>query len=221
MNRRNVVRLALAAALFGAAIPAAASAQTVQVQAKWWNPNQQAQAGPFQGSRQDRYDGRYQGRFQRDMFEGRWVAQDRYDTNDRGWGTNDRGWGNGPGSDNGQGWDNGRGWGRGGRGMASLPDFLNIDQGRRTISVADGRNNVLQLIVIDNGFHGLQQRGATLLQGDLNGNRLVATGAGPRGQLMSQVMILSNHGNTLVVRTQMQRGNRGRMIQVEKVYQRA
>jgi hypothetical protein len=196
MNRRNVVRLALAAALFGAAIPTAASAQTVQVQAKWWNPSQQTQAG------------RYQGRFHRDMFEGRWVAQDRFDTNNRGWG-------------DGPGWDNGQGWGRGGRGMAMLPDFLSIDQSRRTISVADRRNNVLQLIVIDNGFHGLQQRGATLLQGDLNGNRLVANGAGPRGQQMRQVMILSNHGNTLVIRTQMQRGNRGRMVEVEKVYQRA
>ena len=69
MNRRNVVRLALAAALFGAAIPAASQAQTVLVQAKWWTPNQQSQ--------------RYQDRFHRDMFEGRWLAQDRFDTDIR------------------------------------------------------------------------------------------------------------------------------------------
>lgn len=181
MNRRNVVRLALAAALFGAAIPAASQAQTVLVQAKWWTPNQQSQ--------------RYQDRFHRDMFEGRWLAQDRFDTDIRG------------------------NFGGGGRAFM-LPDFLNIDQSRRMVTIADRRNNLIQLIAIDNGFHG-RQSGATVLQGDLNGNRLVANGAGPRGQQMKQVMILQNHGNTLVVRTQVQRGNRGRIVEVEKVYQRA
>lgn len=83
----------------------------------------------------------------------------------------------------------------------------------------DRRNNLLQLIAIDNGFHPMQ-RGATMLQGDLNGNRLVADG-GTRGRQIHQVMILRDHGNTLVVRTQIQHGNWGRTIQVEKVYQRA
>ena len=197
MNRRNVVRLALAAALFGAAIPGAALAQFVDAQAKYWTPKAQVQV-QVQSQR-------FQDRFHRDMFEGRWVAQDRNDANFRG------------------GFGGGYGGGFGGGRMFALPNFLNIDQGRRTISVADGRNNVLQLIVLDNGFHGMQQRGATLLQGDLNGNRLVATGsAGPRwGQQIRQVMILKNHGNTLVVRTQVQRGNSGRMVEVEKVYDRA
>lgn len=193
MNRRNVVRLALAAALFGAAIPGAALAQVINAQAKYWTPKAQVQV-QVQSQR-------FQDRFHRDMFEGRWVAQDRNDANFHG----------------------GFGGGFGGGRMMALPNFLNIDQGRRTISVADGRNNVLQLIVLDNGFHGMAQRGATLLQGDLNGNRLVATGAaGPRwGRQIRQVMILRNHGNTLVVRTQMQRGNSGRTVEVEKVYDRA
>ncbi|HYJ33105.1 MAG TPA: hypothetical protein VE326_07795 [Candidatus Binatia bacterium] len=203
MNRRNVVRLALAAALFGAAIPGAALAQFVDAQAKYWTPKAQVQV-QVQSQRF--------GRFHRDMFEGRWVAQDRNDADFRGE------HGNGFG-----GRGNGFGGGFGGGRMMALPNFLNIDQGRRTISVADGQNNVLQLIVIDNGFHGMQQRGATLLQGDLNGNRLVATGsAGPwGGRQIRQVMTLRNHGNTLVVRTQMQRGNSGRMVEVEKVYDRA
>lgn len=201
MNRRNVVRLALAAALFGAAIPGAALAQFVDAQAKYWTPKAQVQV-QVQSQR-------FQDRFHRDMFEGRWVAQDRNDANFHG------GFGGGFGGGYGGGFGGGR--------MMALPNFLNIDQGRRTISVADGRNNVLQLIVLDNGFHGMAQRGATLLQGDLNGNRLVATGAaGPRwGQQIRQVMILRNHGNTLVVRTQMQRGNSGRTVEVEKVYDRA
>jgi hypothetical protein len=217
MNRRNVVRLALAAALFGAAIPGAALAQFVDAQAKYWTPKAQVQV----------QSQRFQDRFHRDMFEGRWVAQDRNDADFHG------GFGGGFGGNYGGGHDGNYGGGYadgyGGRGgfggwrMLALPNFLNIDQGRRTISVADGRNNVLQLIVLDNGFHGMAQRGATLLQGDLNGNRLVATGAaGPRwGQQIRQVMILRNHGNTLVVRTQMQRGNSGRTVEVEKVYDRA
>jgi hypothetical protein len=188
MNRRNVVRLALAAALFGAAIPAASQAQVVNAQVKYWTPKAQVQV-QVQSSQ------RFQDRFHRDMFEGRWVAQDRFDTNARG------------------------NFGGGGRAVM-LPDFLNIDQSRRMISIADRRNHLLQLIAIDNGFHG-RQSGATVLQGNLNGNRLVANGAGPRGQQMKQVMILQNHGNTLVVRTQVQRGNRGRIVEMEKVYQRA
>lgn len=169
MNRRNVVRLALAAALFGAAIPGAALAQ---VTTKWWTPNQVAQ------------------RFQRDMFEGRWLAQGRFDANNRGGRVN------------------------------QLPNFLRIDQQRRLVSVMDRGSNLLQLISIDNGFH-TQRRGTTLLHGDLNGNRLVANGRDARGRLVRQVMILRDRGNTLVVRTQVERGNSGRMVEVEKVYQRA
>lgn len=174
MNRRHVVRLAIAAALFGAALPGVALAQAPG-QSKWWNPNQQS--------------ARYQDRFHRDMFEGRWVAQNRYDAN------------------------------RGGR-HVTLPNFLKIDQERRMLMIADGRNHILQVIAIDNGFH-TWNRDAVLLRGDLNGNRLVANGSDPRGRQMRQVMILKNRGNTLVVRTQVQRGRSGHMVEVEKVYQRA
>ena len=190
MNRRHVVRFALAAALFGAAVPGAAMAQ-VLAQAKYWTPK--AQVSVQVASK------RYKDRFHRDMFEGRWVAQDRLDSNGR--------------------FGNGRGFGNGGFGIGMLPNLLNIDQGRRTISVMDGSNNVIQVIAIDNGFHG--QRGATVLQGDLNGNQLVASGPGPRGQQIHQTMTLQNRGRTLVVQTQVQRGNRGRVVTVEKVYTRA
>jgi hypothetical protein len=66
MNGRNVVRLALAAALFGAAIPGAAMAQLPNSGGKWWTPSTQNQ------------------RFQRADFEGRWQAQDRFGPNNRG-----------------------------------------------------------------------------------------------------------------------------------------
>ena len=170
MNRRNVVRLAIAAALFGAAIPGAALAQ--QVSAKWWTPNQVAQ------------------RFQRDMFEGRWLAQDGLHANFRG-----------------------------GR-VAALPNFLRIDQRRRMITIADRRNNLVQRISIDGRPHTMQLSPA-MLHGDLNGNRLVATGRDAQGRLVRQVMILRDRGNTLVVRTQVERGRSGRMVEVEKVYERA
>lgn len=200
MTRRNVVRFALAAALFGAAIPGAAMAQ-VLAQAKYWTPKAQVQVQVESNRHQGGWD-----RFHRDMFEGRWVAQDRFDSNDR---FGNDGYGNGR---------FGRGWGNG-FGMAMLPNLLNIDQGRRTISIMDGGNNLIQLIAIDNGFHG--QRGATVLQGDLNGNQLVADGSGPRGQQIHQTMTLQNRGRVLVVQTQVQRGNRGRVVTVEKVYTRA
>lgn len=180
MNRRNVVRLALAAALLGAAIPGAALAQ---VSTKWWTPNQQAQ----------RFD-----RFHRSQFEGHWVAQDvNADF-------------------------------RGGRSAVMLPNILHIDQERRAVLVADRRHNLLQVITTDGRFHTMDDgafRGdedATMLYGDLKGNgkRLVANGRDARGRLVRQVMILRDHGNILVVRTQVERGRSGRMVEVEKVYER-
>jgi hypothetical protein len=200
MNRRNVVRLALAAALFGAAIPGAALAQFVDAQAKYWTPKVQVQV----------QSQRFQDRFHRDMFEGRWVAQDRFDTNGDGWSGNGR-FGNGR-------FGSGFGGGFGAR-MLALPNVLDIDQGRRMLRISDRRDNLIQLIALDNGFH--PNRGdAMVLDGDLYGNRLVATGEGPRGQQIRQVMILRDRGNILIVRTQMQRFN-GRVVEVEKVYQRA
>lgn len=176
MNRRNVVRLALAAALFGAAIPGAALAQ---VSTKWWTPGQVSQ------------------RFHRNLFEGHWVAQDvNADF-------------------------------RGGRSAVMLPNILHIDQERRNVLVADRRHNLLQLIAIDGRPHTMRDRAfrgdaATMLFGELNGNgkRLVANGRDARGRLVRQVMMLRDRGNILVVRTQVERRN-GRMVEVEKVYERA
>src|SRR5262245_13813742 len=96
MIGRNVVRLAMATALFGAAIPGAAMAQYPNAGdqypnagGKYWNPEAQ-----------------HNQQFHRGDFEGRWVVQNRYDADDRG------GWGNGS---SGGGWGNG-GWGNGGWG---------------------------------------------------------------------------------------------------------
>jgi len=189
MNR-HLLRFALAAALFGAAIPAAASAADVSLainvaQNKWWTP--EPQAAQFN-------------RFHRDMFEGRWVVQDRDDADFRG------GWGNG--------------YGRGGRFGAVLPNFLSIDQNRRMLTVSGPGRNVIQLITTDNGYHTMRG-GATLLHGTIFGNRIVASGRDSRGRLVQQTMILRNRGNVLIVKTQVERGNSGRMVEVEKVYERA
>lgn len=170
MNRRNVVRLALAAVLLGAALPGAALAQ--QFSEKWWTPAQVAQ------------------RFQHAKFEGRWLAQDGFHANFRG-----------------------------GR-VATLPNFLRIDQTRRMIRVADRRNNPIQRISIDGRPHTMQLT-PMMLHGDIDGNRLVATGRDAQGRLVRQVMILRDRGNMLVVRTQVERGRSGRMVEVEKVYERA
>ncbi len=197
MNGRNVVRLALVAALFvalGAAIPGAAMAQYPSSGGnqypnsggKWWNPE----------TTQDQ-------RFNRGDFEGRWLAQDRYDSNDRG-----------------NGWGQNGGWGQSGRfGMATLPNFLNIDQGRRAVRIADRRNNLVQVIAIEDGVRGFRNR-ATFLRGQIRGARLVAFGTDERGRQMRQTMVLRDRGTTLVVRTQIE-GRSGRTMTFEKVYERA
>jgi hypothetical protein len=190
MNGRNVVRLALFAALSMAlvGIPGAAMAQYPNSGGnqypnsggKWWNPEAQQNQ-----------------RFHRGDFEGRWLAQDRYDANNRG-----------------------GGWGQNGRfGIGSLPDFLNIDQGRRAVRVADRRNNLLQVIAIEDGARSFRNQ-ATFLRGQIRGSRLVAHGTDARGRQMTQTMVLQNRGTTLVVRTQIE-GRSGRTMTIEKVYERA
>lgn len=196
MNRRDVVRLALAAALFGAAIPAAALAQVNGQQDKWWNPQTQGQ---------ENRGGRWNpGMMNRANFDGRWVAENRSDLEDRG--------GNGVGFHGHQG-----GWGAG---MAMLPNFLHIDQQRRLVRVTDARNNPLQLISIDNGFRS-ERQDATFLRGEIRGSQLVARGQDSRGRPMTQTMSLQDRGRTLVVRTQVERGHSGRMVSTEMVYHRA
>jgi hypothetical protein len=201
MNGRNVVRLALLAALsmalVGASIPGAAMAQYPNSGGnhypnsggdqypdnsggKWWNPE----------TTQDQ-------QFHRGDFEGRWLAQDRFDTNDRG-----------------------GGWGQNGRfGMTTLPNFLNIDQGRRAVRIADRRNNLVQTIAIEDGARGFRNQ-ATFLRGQIHGSRLVAFGTDARGRQMKQTMLLRDRGTTLVVRTQIE-GRSGRTMTFEKVYARA
>jgi hypothetical protein len=193
MNGRNVVRLALFAALSMAlvGIPGAAMAQSGSNHnpnsggdqnsgGKWWNPE----------TTQNQ-------RFHDADFEGRWLAQNRFDSNDRG-----------------------GGWGQNGRfGMATLPSFLNIDQQRRAVKIADRQNNLLQLIAIDDGVRGYRNQ-ATFLRGQIRGSRLVAHGTDSRGREMTQTMLLQNRGTTLVVRTQIE-GRSGRTMTFEKVYERA
>jgi len=101
----------------------------------------------------------------------------------------------------------------------TLPNFLRIDQERRLVRIADVRNHVVQVISI--GRWSQRQQGATVLSGELRGSRLVATGVDPRGRQMKQTMFLRNRGRVLVVRTQVERGNSGRTLEVEKVYKRA
>ena len=215
MNRRNVVRLALAAALFGATMPGAALAQD---QGKWWTPRsvdaqQSYRWNPPQDQQGDRWnppnDEQQFPSDDRGLFEGRWVAQDRFDADDRG------AWSGGYG----QGWN---------RGMA-LPNALEIEPEHGMLEVEDWQDHPLQMIAIgdtdDDDAPRLDRRRVTFLDGDLRGDRLIATGTDARGRRMRQVMILGDDGNTLVVRTRVARagffGLFGRTVQVEKVYQRA
>ena len=180
MNGRNVVRLALFAALsmalVGATLPGAAMAQYPNSGGKWWNPESQQNQ-----------------RFHNADFDGRWLAQNRFDSNNRGGGF--------------------------GFGMAMLPSFLNIDQQRRAVKIADRQNHLVQLIAIEDGVRGYRNQ-ATFLRGQIRGSRLVAHGTDSRGRQMKQTMLLQNRGQTLVVRTQIE-GRSGRTMTFEKVYQRA
>ena|SRR5688572_11263385 len=63
MNRKALLRLALALALLGAAAPVSAQGPAPNRSSeKWWNP--QAQGGRF-------------GPFENETFDGRWIAQGR------------------------------------------------------------------------------------------------------------------------------------------------
>lgn len=188
MNGRNVVRLALFAALsmalVGASIPGAAMAQYPNSDGnqypnsggKWWDPEAQQNQ-----------------RFHNADFDGRWLAQNRFDSNNRGGGF--------------------------GFGMAMLPSFLNIDQQRRAVKISDRQNHLVQLIAIKDGVRGYRNQ-ATFLRGQIRGSRLVAHGTDSRGRQMTQTMLLQNRGQTLVVRTQIE-GRSGRTLTFEKVYERA
>jgi hypothetical protein len=101
----------------------------------------------------------------------------------------------------------------------TLPDFLLIDQQRRLIRIADRGNHMVQMIALDRGYR--DREGNAFLSGQINGNRLVAQGVDARGRQMTQTMFLRDRGQTLVVRTQVERGRSGRMVETEKVYQRA
>jgi hypothetical protein len=131
-------------------------------------------------------------------FDGRWVAQSRNDT---------RFGGNGS-------------FGRGNASSAALPNFLLIDQQRRIVRITDRSSNVLQVIALDRGNRSDRQR-AAFLSGELRGQTLVAHGIDARGRSMTQTMVISNRGRTMVVRTEVAQGRSGRMFQTEKVYQRA
>jgi hypothetical protein len=193
MKRNNLLSLALAVALLGAMAPAAALAQT-------YSPGRSA-SGQWDSQAQDQrsQDSRNDRSWQsgRADFEGRWIAQNRDDSRFGG---------------------NGR-FGRGAM-SGSLPNFLLIDQQRRVVRITDRGNNVVQVIALDRGSRFDQQRTA-FLSGELRGQRLIAHGTDARGRSMTQTMVISNHGRTLIVRTEMAQGRSGRMIQTEKVYQRA
>jgi hypothetical protein len=103
---------------------------------------------------------------------------------------------------------------------AALPNFMLIDQQRRVVRITDRSNNVLQVIALDRGSRVDRQR-AAFLTGELRGQRLVAHGIDARGRSMTQTMVLRDRGRTMVVRTEVAQGRSGRMVQTEKVYQRA
>ena len=103
--------------------------------------------------------------------------------------------------------------------MGTLPNFLNIDQGRRAVRIADRRNNLVQVIAIEDGARNFRNQ-ATFLRGQIHGARLVAFGTDQRGRQMKQTMQLRDRGTTLIVRTQIE-SRWGRTLTFEKVYERA
>ena len=131
------------------------------------------------------------GSWYRGSFEGRWMADDRYGPEHRG----------------------------AGRAML-LPTFLNIDQGRSMVRIADARHNLLQVITLEHRFR-VPRDHALILKGTLDGRRLVARGENGRGRDVIQIMSLRDRGRTLVVRTQVERGRSGRMVEYERTYHRA
>jgi hypothetical protein len=191
MKRNYLLSLALAVALLGAMTPAAALAQT-------YAPGREKPWDPQVQDQRSRDDRSWQSG--RADFEGRWVAQNQ---NDSRFGGND-----------------GNGRFRGGAMSGSLPNFLLINQQRRIVRITDRSNNVVQVIALDRGSRSDRQRTA-FLSGELRGQRLVAHGTDARGRSMTQTMVISNRGRTLIVRTEMAQGRSGRMVQTEKVYQRA
>ena len=130
-------------------------------------------------------------RWSRMDFEGRWMANNRNGFESRGF-----------------------------RGLALLPNTLRIDQGRRVVRIADARYNVVQVIALQNHARGWRHDG-TVLTGTLYGSRLVARGEVGRGRDLTQIMTLRNGGRTLVVRTRVERGRSGRVVEYEQTYHRA
>jgi len=192
MKRKNLV-LAAVIALVGAALAGTALAQTPQTPNQapaFYNAQQYGRGGDF-GRNHDGTDwgsqrdegmgwGSQRGRFRAMDLDGRWVADDR-DAN-TGWGRNDF---------------RGRGPMRGVR----LPDFITIDQQPWRVKIADGRNRLLQLVMLGGKFdswHGGDR--PDYLTGDWNGRTLVVEHPMPRGTI-TQTFQLRNHGATLVVTT--------------------
>jgi hypothetical protein len=168
-----------------------------------------------QGSGRDQngYNRGGRGRFDKNILEGSWAADNQ--------GTNYR-------SDRGNYGGNYRGnyGGHGPMREIMLPDFIRIDQKPSMVRISDSRNQALQLIMLGGKFNSgrggnLSGRGGNLdyVQGSWHGSTLVVERSTGRGTI-TQTFALQDRGRTLVVRTRRE-GNGPRTMEITSTYHRA
>jgi len=191
MKRKNLV-FAAVIALVGAALAGTALAQVPQAGdqgSAFYNAQQYGRGGDFGRNHEGTGWGSQRERFRAMDLDGRWVADDR---------------------------DANNGWGRGGMKDVRLPNFITIDQQPSRVKIADGRNHLIQLVMLGGKFDA-RNRGdrPDFLTGDWNGRTLVVQHPMPRGTV-TQTFALQNRGTTLVVTT---RGRRG--METTTTYHRA
>ena len=182
MKRKNLAYAAVIA-LVGAALAGTALAQAPQAgnqDPAFFNAQQYGRGGDFGRNHDGRDWGSQRERFRAMDLDGRWVADDRGAS---------------------IGWDRNDFRGRGPMKGVQLPAFITIDQQPWRVKIADGRNRLLQLVMLGGKFdsrHGGD--GPDYLTGDWNGRTLVVQHPMPRGTI-TQTFALQNHGTILVVTT--------------------
>lgn len=176
--------------VLGAALLGAFSVGQADAQQYGGPPN----AGDRWERNQDRDSNR--GWFARTNLEGRWREQGTYGREGLDFGSNDA---YGP--------------------RRMLPSFLQIDQSRRQVRIADFRGRTLQTIQI--GGRGRWFEDSDILTGQWHGGGLEVQRTTPQGARMTQTFSVQDRGRTLVIHTLIDNGRNGRDLEFDRVYQRA
>lgn len=201
MKRKNLLYAAVIA-LVGSALAGTALAQVPQdSNSPFFNAQQYGRGGDY-GRNHGGGWGSQRDRFRAMDLDGRWVADGR-EAN--------------------AGWDRDEFRGRGPMKGVRLPDVITIDQQPSRVKIADGRNHLIQLVMLGGKF-GSRFGGdrPDYLTGDWNGRTLVVDHPMPRGTV-TQTFALQNRGTTLVVTTRREGfGRRGsRAMEITTTYHRA